>query len=382
MSFQTLGLLPKLLESVSAKGYQRPTTIQRKAIPVILEGKDVMGGAQTGTGKTAAFALPVLQLLQRKVCCTGGPRALVLTPTRELASQVHSSFTAYGSGLSSRSEVVFGGVNINPQIQKLKRGTDVLVACPGRLLDHANRGTVDLSGVEILILDEADRMLDMGFIHDIRRILAFLPKKRQNLLFSATYSDSMYRFAQNLLNQPVKVEVARKSTAAENVKQLVCPVSQSNKRNLLTHLIREKQWGQVLVFTRTKHGANRLCQQLSQDGIGAEALHGNKSQLARTRSLARFKANQISVLVATDIAARGIDIELLPHVVNFDLPNVPEDYIHRIGRTGRAGANGNAVSLVTRQDEPLLSQIEKLLGRRIQRDTALFAKHHQNGSAI
>ena len=380
MSFKTLGLSSELLESVSAKGYRQPTSIQRKAIPVILEGRDVMGGAQTGTGKTAAFALPVLQLLQRKVPHTGGPRALVLAPTRELASQVHSSFNEYGRGLSNRSEVVFGGVNINPQIQKLKRGTDVLVACPGRLLDHANRGTVDLSGVEILILDEADRMLDMGFIHDIRRILAFLPKKRQNLLFSATYSDSMYRFAQNLLNQPVKVEVARKSTASENVKQLVCTVSQSNKRNMLTHLIKEKQWGQVLVFTRTKHGANRLCQQLSQDGIGAEALHGNKSQLARTRSLARFKANQISVLVATDIAARGIDIELLPHVVNFDLPNVPEDYIHRIGRTGRAGANGNAVSLVTRQDEPLLSQIEKLLGRRIQRDTALFADHRQNGS--
>lgn len=382
MSFKALGLSLKLLESVSAKGYQRPTAIQRKAIPVILEGRDVMGGAQTGTGKTAAFALPVLQLLQRKVPDTRGPRALVLTPTRELASQVHSSFNEYGRGLSNRSEVVFGGVNINPQIQKLKRGTDVLVACPGRLLDHANRGTVNLSGVEILILDEADRMLDMGFIHDIRRILAFLPKKRQNLLFSATYSDSMYRFAQNLLNQPVKVEVARKSTASENVKQLVCTVSQSNKRNMLTQLIKEKQWGQVLVFTRTKHGANRLCQQLSQDGIGAEALHGNKSQLARTRSLARFKANQISVLVATDIAARGIDIELLPHVVNFDLPNVPEDYIHRIGRTGRAGANGNAVSLVTRQDEPLLSQIEKLLGRRIQRDTSVFADQRLNGSFI
>ncbi len=367
MSFNDLGLMPSLLETVSALGYNTPTPIQKKAIPFILEGKDVLGGAQTGTGKTAAFALPVLQILEKRNRRERAPRTLVLTPTRELAAQVHSSFVEYGSRLHQRAAVVFGGVNIKPQIDTLRRGVDILVACPGRLLDHASQGTVDLSQVDILILDEADRMLDMGFIHDIRKVMKLLPTNRQSLLFSATYSKEIRALAQKVLHHPVMVEVARKNTAAEKVSQIVHPVAQKQKRHLLAHLITEQNWRQVLVFTRTKHGANRLAGQLTKVGIEAEAIHGNKSQQTRTKTLARFKENHIRVMVATDIAARGLDINQLSHVVNFDLPNVPEDYVHRIGRTGRAGASGMAVSLLGEQDLKLIHPIERLLGKPIPR---------------
>jgi ATP-dependent RNA helicase RhlE len=367
MSFNALGLMPSLQHTVSALGYKEPTPIQKKAIPVILEGKDVMGGAQTGTGKTAAFALPVLQILEKQNRRERAPRVLVLAPTRELAAQVYGSFVEYGDRLHQRAAVIFGGVNINPQINTLRRGVDILVACPGRLLDHAAQGTLDLSRVSILILDEADRMLDMGFIHDIRKVMKLLPAKRQSLLFSATYSLEIRELAKKVLHQPVLVEVARKNTAAEKVDQIVHPVAQNQKRHLLAHLIESQDWRQVLVFTRTKHGANRLTGQLAQKGIVSEAIHGNKSQQARTKALAKFKENHIRVLVATDIAARGIDIDHLSHVVNFDLPNVPEDYVHRIGRTGRAGASGMAVSLVAEQDQKLLRQIERVLGKKIPR---------------
>ncbi|MBN2527178.1 MAG: DEAD/DEAH box helicase [Deltaproteobacteria bacterium] len=367
MSFENLGLLPSLQKSVFAKGYTRPSLIQKKAIPFILQGKDVMGGAQTGTGKTAAFALPVLQILEKQNRRERRPRALVLAPTRELAAQVFDNFQEYGQHLHQRCQVVFGGVNINPQIDTLRRGVDILVACPGRLLDLAGRHSVDLSAVEILILDEADRMLDMGFIHDIRKVLNLLPQKRQNLLFSATYSPEIQKLAQKVLNDPVMVDASPRNKPAERVNQTVYTVAQNQKRHALAHLIKSEAWPQALVFTRTKHGANRLAGQLTKQGIDAEAIHGNKSQTARTKSLARFKENEIRVLVATDIAARGIDINELPHVVNFDLPNVPEDYIHRIGRTGRAGAIGNAVSLVADAERNLLNPIERLLGRRIPR---------------
>ena len=341
-----------------------------------------MGGAQTGTGKTAAFALPILQTLEKQNRRQRAPRALVLTPTRELAAQVHDSFVEYGAQLHQRSAVVFGGVNINPQIEKLQRGVDILVACPGRLLDHASQQTVDLSRIEILVLDEADRMLDMGFIHDIRKVMKLLPPKRQNLLFSATYPREIRELADKVLYRPVKVEVARKNTAAEKVHQVVYPVAQNRKRHLLVHLIKQQQWGQVLVFTRTKHGANRLARQLTQKGINAEAIHGNKSQQARTNALARFKENSIHALVATDIAARGIDIDQLPNVVNFDLPNVPEDYVHRIGRTGRAGASGHAASLVAPHDMELLTKIERVLGKKVQRrDVAGFDTEFAEASA-
>jgi len=380
MSFDPLGLRAELLDAVASNGYTQPTLIQSKAIPPILAGRDLMGGAQTGTGKTAAFTLPMLQLLAARPAARSGnhrspgrrgrgpgciPRALVLTPTRELAAQVGESIVTYGQGLDLASTVVFGGVGIRPQIDRLRRGVDILVATPGRLLDHAGQGTVDLSGVEILVLDEADRMLDMGFIHDIRKILKLLPARRQNLMFSATYSEEIKRLADGILHDPLLVEVARRNTAAEGVSQIVHPVAKSDKRALLSHLIREGEWNQVLVFTRTKHGANRLARQLESDGISASAIHGNKSQSARTRALADFKAGRVRVLAATDVASRGLDISQLPHVVNYDLPNVPEDYVHRIGRTGRAGMEGAAYSLVSADERGLLRDIERLLKREI-----------------
>ncbi len=369
MSFDSLGLSAELLRAISDQGYTEPTPIQRKAIPVILEGKDVMAGAQTGTGKTAGFTLPLLQRLSERPAAKGrrAPRTLVLTPTRELAAQVAESIETYGRHLPLRSAVVFGGVKINPQIDKLRRGVDILVATPGRLLDHANQKTVDLSQIEILVLDEADRMLDMGFIHDIRKVLALLPSNasRQNLLFSATFSSDIKQLANRLLNNPELIEVAQRNTTAERIEQIVYPVDKGRKRELLSHLIGEQNWRQVLVFTRTKHGANRLAQQLEKDGLTAAAIHGNKSQGARTRALAGFKNGDVRVLVATDIAARGLDIDQLPHVVNFELPNVPEDYVHRIGRTGRAGNEGEAISLVCIDEHKLLRDIERLLKRKI-----------------
>ena len=366
MSFETFGLSSEILRALKQQGYSKPTPIQSKAIPVILQGKDILAGAQTGTGKTAGFALPLLELLHKYAQGKGRRpiRALVITPTRELAAQVGASIESYGSYLPLRSAVIFGGVKINPQIDRLRRGIDILVATPGRLLDHAQQRTVDLSHVEILVLDEADRMLDMGFIHDIRRILKLLPKERQNLLFSATYSEKIKQLAKGLLNKPEMIEVARRNTTADSVAQVVYPVDKSRKRELLSHLIGDNQWLQVLVFTRTKHGANRLCRQLEKDGLSAAAIHGNKSQGARTRALDGFKKGETRILVATDIAARGLDIDQLPHVVNFDLPNVP-DYIHRIGRTGRAGHEGEAISLVSIDELPLLKDIERLLKRKI-----------------
>jgi ATP-dependent RNA helicase RhlE len=369
MSFDTLGLRAELLRAVSDQGYTQPTPIQKKAIPVILQGKDVMGGAQTGTGKTAGFTLPLLQRLSETPLPKGQRpvRALVLTPTRELAAQVGASVETYGRHLHLRSAVVFGGVKINPQIDKLRRGVDVLVATPGRLLDHVSQKTVDLSKVEFLVLYEADRMLDMGFIHDIRKVLALLPEngKRQNLLFSATFSREIKELAHRLLNQPELIEVAQRNTTAERIEQVVHPVDKRRKRELLSHMIGSRDWKQVLVFTRTKHGANRLAQQLEKDGLSAAAIHGNKSQGARTKALAGFKNGDVRVLVATDIAARGLDINQLPHVVNFELPNVPEDYVHRIGRTGRAGNEGEAVSLVCVDEHKLLADIERLLKKDI-----------------
>jgi ATP-dependent RNA helicase RhlE len=367
MSFSTLGLSEPILRAVSDTGYSEPTPIQKKAIPVILTGRDVLAGAQTGTGKTAGFTLPMLQKLSKAAPEKGKRpvRALVLTPTRELAAQVSESVEIYGKHLSLRSAVIFGGVNINPQTRALRSGVDIVVATPGRLLDHANQKNIDLSRVELLILDEADRMLDMGFIHDMKKIFKLLPKRSQKLLFSATFSREIKALADTLLDRPELIEVARRNTAAERVDQVVHPVKRERKRELLSSLISGNDWKQVLVFTRTKHGANRLCKQLVSDGITAEAIHGNKSQNARTKALAAFKDNRVRVLVATDIAARGIDIDLLPHVVNFELPNVSEDYVHRIGRTGRAGNEGEAVSLVCPDEVDLLRGIEKLLGNAI-----------------
>ena len=371
MSFESLGLRTELVRAVHEKGYHVPTPIQQQAIPLVLEGKDLMGGAQTGTGKTAGFTLPLLQRLlsEEKQNRHNRPvRALVLTPTRELAAQVYESIETYGKYLPLTSTVVFGGVNINPQKQKLKQGVDVLVATPGRLLDHASQRTVDLSKVEILVLDEADRMLDMGFIHDIKKVLALLPKNKQTLLFSATFSAEIKQLAGNLLNEPSLVQVARQNAATDQVVQVVHPVDKKRKRELLSFLIGSNDWKQVLVFTRTKHGSNRLAEQLNKDGITASAIHGNKSQGARTRALADFKSAKVRVLVATDIAARGLDIKQLPHVVNFELPNVAEDYVHRIGRTGRAGHEGEAMSLVCVDELKLLQGIEKLIRREIPRE--------------
>ncbi len=364
MKFEQLGLSAELLRAVNDQGYTTTTPVQEKSIPVILEGHDVLAGAQTGTGKTAGFTLPMLHLMQKthpeRKSHNRPVRALVLTPTRELAAQVAESVATYGKYLPLRSTVVFGGVGINPQIQKLNRGVDVLVATPGRLLDLANQRKVDLSNVEFFVLDEADRMLDMGFIHDIRRVLKLLPQKRQNLLFSATFSNEIKKLASGFLKSPVFIEIARNQTTHQ-VTQVIHPVGKLKKRALLSKLISEGEWRQVLVFTKTKHGANRLTTQLESDGIQAAAIHGNKSQTARTKALAAFKQGSIRVLVATDIAARGLDIDQLPHVVNYELPNVPEDYVHRIGRTGRAGNTGEALSLVCGEEKKLLADIERLI---------------------
>jgi ATP-dependent RNA helicase RhlE len=371
--FLELGLSEQISRAVAARGYTQPTPIQSQAIPVVLSGRDLLAGAQTGTGKTAGFTLPILQLLSNKVVKRSSTgkipiRALILTPTRELAAQVEESVQTYGRHLPLTSMVIYGGVNINPQINRLRGGVEILVATPGRLLDHVQQGRLDLSQVEILVLDEADRMLDMGFIRDIKRILALLPKQRQNLLFSATFSNEIKAFASTLLNQPVMVEVASQNATADLVTQRIFPVDRDRKRELLTHLIKTHNWYQVLVFTRTKHGADRLVKQLHQDDIVAMAIHGNKSQAARTRALGKFKDGSLQVLVATDIAARGLDISELPHVVNYELPNVPEDYVHRIGRTGRAGSLGEAISLVCVDERKFLSDIEKLIKRSLPQE--------------
>jgi ATP-dependent RNA helicase RhlE len=375
MSFATLGLSDAIVRAVTEQGYTTPTPIQAQAIPAVLGGGDLLAGAQTGTGKTAGFTLPLLQRLstdavgaaQKSKNSPRAIRALVLTPTRELAAQVEESVRLYGKYTNMNSAVIFGGVGINPQIKLLKQGVDVLVATPGRLLDHVGQRTVDLSKVEILILDEADRMLDMGFIHDIKKVLAVLPPKRQNLLFSATFSDEIKALADKLLNNPASIEVARRNSTVEVISQKIHPVDRDKKHPMLAHLIKQNDWSQVLVFTRTKHGANKLVEQLGKDGIGAMAIHGNKSQTARTKALSEFKDGSLQVLVATDIAARGIDIDQLPHVVNYDLPNVPEDYVHRIGRTGRAGATGEAVSLVCVDEHDMLKDIEKLIKQTLPR---------------
>jgi ATP-dependent RNA helicase RhlE len=370
ITFASLNLAEPIMRAIADAGYTTPTPVQAQAIPQVLAGGDLLAGAQTGTGKTAGFTLPILHLLHTKPAASpraGRPRCLILTPTRELAAQVEESVQTYGKYLSLKSMVMFGGVNINPQIKSLRGQVDILVATPGRLLDHVGQKTLDLSAVEILILDEADRMLDMGFIRDIRKILALLPKKRQNLLFSATFSDEIKTLADGLLHNPGFVEVARRNTTSELVQQSVHLVAQKLKSHLLAHLIKHNDWKQVLVFTRTKHGANRLAEKLSGEGIPAAAIHGNKSQSARTKALAQFKDGSLPVLVATDIAARGLDIDMLPHVVNFELPNVPEDYVHRIGRTGRAGSNGAAISLVDSEELQHLKNIERLIKHQIER---------------
>lgn len=365
MPFNALGLMPELTRALADRNYSVPTPVQARVIPEILAGRDILAGSQTGTGKTAGFTLPILQRLQALQNPPRSPRAIVLVPTRELAAQVADSIKSYGKYLRLRTLVIFGGVSINPQIDALHRGADILVATPGRLLDHARQGNVDLKQIEVLVLDEADRMLDMGFITDIRRVIKLLPQRRQNLMFSATYSNDIRQLAQGLLRQPVEIEVARRNAAIETVEQGAYMVSKDNKRALLSHLIRDGEWSQVLVFTRTKHGANRLAKQLEDDGIETAAIHGNKSQSARTKALADFKGFKVRALVATEVAARGLDIKELPHVVNYELPNVPEDYVHRIGRTGRAGASGIALSLVASDENGLLRDIERVLGKRI-----------------
>ena len=369
MTFNDLGLNKLLLKAIKEQGYEQPTPIQEKAIPVILKRKDILAGAQTGTGKTAGFTLPMLELLLRaKEHEKKGKKkikALVLTPTRELAAQVGESIELYAKHTPFHSTVIFGGVKINPQLVALRKGVDIVVATPGRLLDHINQKSIDLSSVDFLILDEADRMLDMGFVNDIKKVMAVLPTQRQTLLFSATYSDDIKKLSNKFLTSPTLIEVARTNASNEIVKQAIYHVDKTRKRELLTHLINEGKWQQVLVFTRTKHGANRLTGQLDKDGITAAAIHGNKSQNARTKALADFKDGKIRVLVATDIAARGIDIDQLPHVVNFELPNVSEDYVHRIGRTGRAGNKGEAISLVCVDEDEFLASIEKLIKKDI-----------------
>ena len=375
MSFESLGLAESLLRAVHEQGYTTPTPIQAQAIPAVLSGGDVMGGAQTGTGKTAGFVLPMLhRLMATPAVREAGPRgripirALILTPTRELAAQVEESVRVYGKYAKLSSMVMFGGVGMQPQIDKLRRGVDILVATPGRLLDHHQQRTLDLSHVEIFVLDEADRMLDMGFIHDIKKVLAVLPAKKQSLLFSATFSDEIKALADRLLNKPVLIEVARRNQTNDMIAQKVHPVGRELKKDLLVHLIKDNDWHQVLVFTRMKSGANKLVEYLLKNGITAMAIHGNKSQSARTKALADFKAGELTCLVATDIAARGIDIDQLPHVVNYELPNVPEDYVHRIGRTGRAGSQGEAVSLVCVDENGFLRDIERLIKREIPKE--------------
>ena len=389
MSFNELGLSKPLLKAIEDQGYTTPTPIQKQAIPLILTKQDLLAGAQTGTGKTAGFTLPLLEMLtQNKVQVKRlQVRALVLTPTRELAAQVEESIKIYGKYLPLKSTVVFGGVGINPQKALIKKGIDILVATPGRLLDLVSQGSLDLGAVEYFILDEADRMLDMGFVHDIKKVLKLLPSNKQTLLFSATFSDSIKQLAQGLLHKPALIEVARRNTSSEMVSQAIHFVDKGRKPELLSHLIGSNNWKQVLVFTRTKHGANKLTKKLESDGIGAAAIHGNKSQGARTKALADFKSGDIRVLVATDIAARGIDIDQLPHVVNFELPNVAEDYVHRIGRTGRAGNEGEAVSLVCVDEHDLLKGIEKLIKKDIKKvhidgfdvDPSIKAEPIQNG---
>jgi len=379
MSFDKLGLIEPILRAVRTKGYDQASPIQAQSIPIVLQGRDLMASAQTGTGKTAAFVLPLLQALH------GGERprprqvrALIITPTRELAAQIQASVVEYGRHLQLSNLVVFGGVNIRPQISRLQRGVDILVATPGRLLDLHGQGAVKLDNIEVLVLDEADRMLDMGFIHDIRRIQKLLPQKKQSLLFSATFSDDIRRLARTMLQQPVEVDVAPRNTTVETVRQKIHPVDKGSKPALLQHLIKSNSWRQVLVFSRTKHGANKLAKVLDKHAIRAVAIHGNKSQAQRTRALADFKAGKVDVLVATDIAARGIDIAELPHVVNFDLPQVPEDYVHRIGRTGRAGAAGEAVSLVCADEIKQLRDIERLIRTALPRDeVAGFEPQHR-----
>ncbi|HEX6995882.1 MAG TPA: DEAD/DEAH box helicase [Gammaproteobacteria bacterium] len=381
-SFEFLGLSAELLRAVAEQGYSQPTPIQREAIPLILEGRDLLARAQTGTGKTAGFTLPMLQRLAAAAPAAGRRRvrALVLTPTRELAAQVAASVAAYGAYLPLRSIAVFGGVNIRPQIAQLDEGVDIVIATPGRLLDHARQRTIDLRSIEIFVLDEADRMLDMGFIHAIKQVLKLLPERKQSLMFSATFSRDVERLATSLLRAPAEVAVAAQNAPAERIEHRVHPVDAGRKRDLLSHLISTGNWRQVLVFTRTKHGANRLARQLAQDGLTAAAIHGNKSQAARTRALADFKTGNIRVLVATDIAARGLDIEQLPYVVNYELPHVPQDYVHRIGRTGRAGNAGHAVSLVCAEERSLLAGIESLLRQRLEQvPVAGFEAMPRNG---
>jgi ATP-dependent RNA helicase RhlE len=386
MSFDTLGLAEPLLRAVAEYGYTTPTPIQLQAIPAVLSGGDVMGGAQTGTGKTAGFVLPMLHRLMAQPAVRDAKgklpiRALILTPTRELAAQVEESVRTYGKHSKLTSMVMFGGVGMQPQIDKLRRGVDILVATPGRLLDHHQQRTLDLSHVQIFVLDEADRMLDMGFVHDIKKVLAVLPPKKQSLLFSATFSDEIKALADRLLNAPVLIEVARRNQTAETIAQKVHPVGREKKKDLLVHLIKSNDWDQVLVFTRMKHGANRLVEHLLKENISAMAIHGNKSQTARTKALAEFKTGDLTVLVATDIAARGIDIDMLPHVVNYELPNVPEDYVHRIGRTGRAGAKGEAVSLVCVDENGFLRDIERLIKREIPKEIVPGFEPHPSEKA-
>ena len=366
MNFDELNLAPAILRAVQEQGYTAPTPIQAQAIPVVLEGHDLLAGAQTGTGKTAGFTLPMLQLLStRPAAQAGAIRALVLTPTRELAAQVEEAIRAYGKYLELTSTVIFGGVGMNPQINRIARGVDILVATPGRLLDLEGQNHIDLSHVEILVLDEADRMLDMGFIHDVKKVLALLPKHKQSLLFSATFSDEIRELAGNLLKDPKSVQVTPPNTTVERIAQVIYPVGRNRKKDVLAHLVGENDWSQVLVFTRTKFGANKVADFLNDKGIKSMALHGNKSQSARTQALAEFKTGDLRALVATDIAARGIDIDELPHVVNYDIPNVPEDYVHRIGRTGRAGNSGEAVSLVCMDEEGFMHEIERFTKQQI-----------------
>ena len=366
MSFQSLGLSDALLKAISKKGYTQPSPIQEKAIPPVLEGHDVLASAQTGTGKTAGFTLPILQLLSQEAPLRNRPvRALILTPTRELAAQIYENVREYGEFLNLRSAVIFGGVNQNPQIATLKNGVDILIATPGRLLDLQNQGHLHLNKVEIFVLDEADRMLDMGFLRDIQKVMKVIPAKRQNLMFSATFSKDIKKLAHGILNNPVQVDATPENTTVDAISQKVYRVAREKKTGLAIKLISEGNWSQVLVFTGTKHGANRLCENFEKAGISAAAIHGNKSQGARTKALAGFKDGSVSVMVATDIAARGLDIPLLPHVINFDLPNISEDYVHRIGRTGRAGASGEAISLVSADETSFLLAIEKLIGLRL-----------------
>lgn len=366
MTFDKLGLNPDILETVSKKGYKKATPIQAGAIPGILQGRDIIGGAQTGTGKTAAFALPILNIFDDKPRKGKHPRALVLTPTRELADQVGQSFKDYSKGLNQRIATIYGGVNINPQKGTLKNGVDIVVATPGRLLDHINQGNINLKYIEILVLDEADRMLDMGFIKDIKKIISFVPKDRQTLLFSATYDKEIKKLANEILKKPLSIEVTKRNSAAEKVTQQVHFIDKDKKRELLQYLIKNENWYQVLVFVRTKHGANKLAKALGKAGIPSAAIHGDKSQGARNRALSEFKKGDLQALVATDVAARGIHLEDLANVVNYDLPQVPEDYVHRVGRTGRAGKSGLAISLVSIQEEPQLRKIEKMLNTTIE----------------